>query len=91
MLVLSRDCDTAIRIGPTIRVKVLSIRKHRVKLGIEAPGAVRVWREELSEKPSGGSSDTDRDAVGLPTNGHSRSGRVGPLPLVASISEAAEY
>jgi carbon storage regulator CsrA len=48
MLVLSRDCDTVIRIGPDIRVKVLSIRKQRVKIGVDAPENVRVWREEIS-------------------------------------------
>jgi len=47
MLVLSRDCDTVVRIGPDIKVKVLTIRRRRVKLGIEAPGDVRVWREEI--------------------------------------------
>ncbi len=47
MLVLSRDCDTVIRIGDDIRVKVLSIRRRRVKLGIDAPSNVRVWREEI--------------------------------------------
>ncbi|MBN2476092.1 MAG: response regulator [Pirellulales bacterium] len=47
MLVLSRDCDTVVRIGPDIRVKVLSIRRQRVKLGIDAPKEIRVWREEV--------------------------------------------
>jgi carbon storage regulator CsrA len=47
MLVLSRDCNTVIRIGPNIRVKILSIRKQRVKLGVEAPQSVNVWREEI--------------------------------------------
>ncbi len=48
MLVLSRGCDTAIRIGANIKIKVLSIRKQRVKLGIDAPSNVRVWRDEIS-------------------------------------------
>ena len=47
MLVLSRSVDTAIQIGPNIRVKVLSLKKGRVKLGVEAPDAVHIWREEL--------------------------------------------
>jgi len=47
MLVLSRDCDTVIRIGSDIKVKVLSIRKQRVKLGVDAPHDIRVWREEV--------------------------------------------
>ena len=47
MLVLSRKRDTAVRIGSDIEVKVLSIQNRRVKLGIDAPNGVRVWRGEL--------------------------------------------
>lgn len=47
MLVLSRSLDTVIRIGPNIRVRVLSLKKGHVKLGIEAPEAVHIWREEI--------------------------------------------
>ncbi len=47
MLVLSRRCDTEICIGPDITVKVLEIRKGQVKLGVEAPSKVSVWRGEL--------------------------------------------
>ncbi len=48
MLVLSRDCDSSIRIGPDITIKVLSIRKQRVKIGVDAPSSVRIWRDEIS-------------------------------------------
>ena len=47
MLVLSRKRDTAVRIGSNIEVKVLSIRNRQVKLGIDAPSSVRIWRHEL--------------------------------------------
>ncbi len=47
MLVLSRSCDTAIRIGSDITIKVLEFRKRQVKLGIEAPSGISVLREEL--------------------------------------------
>ena len=47
MLVLSRRCDTAIQIGRDIKVTVLSIRNRQVKLGIDAPSGVRIWRDEL--------------------------------------------
>ncbi len=70
MLVLSRDRDTTVRIGPDVKVKVLSIRKNRVKLGIEAPRDVRVWRDEVvselaahgfsPEEALGTSVDVDR-------------------------------
>lgn len=48
MLVLSRDRDSAVHIGSEITVKVLSIRRKNVKLGIEAPRTVPVWRSELA-------------------------------------------
>ena len=47
MLVLSRKRDMAVGIGPNIEVKVPSIRNRQVKLGIEAPSNVRIWRDEL--------------------------------------------
>ena len=47
MLVLSRRCDAAIQIGREIKVTVLSIRNRQVKLGIDAPSSVRIWRDEL--------------------------------------------
>ena len=49
MLVLSRECDTTVWIGPNVKVKVLSIQKRRVKLGIEAPPGIQVWRDEIIE------------------------------------------
>lgn len=47
MLVLSREIDTTVWIGPNVKVKILSIQKRRVKLGIEAPVGIQVWRDEL--------------------------------------------
>jgi two-component system response regulator len=50
MLVLSRNEEDAINIGSEIKVKVLSINRHSVKLGVEAPKDVRIWRDELPPK-----------------------------------------
>ena len=47
MLVLSRDRDSEICIGPDITIRVLEIHKRQVKLGIEAPSGFSVWRGEL--------------------------------------------
>ena len=69
MLVLSRDCDTSVRIGPDISVKVLAIRKQRVKLGIDAPAHVRVWRDEIapqSEPPQRGNASDGAGGDPLP-------------------------
>jgi len=48
MLVLTRNRDSGIHIGSDITVKVLSIKRTTVRLGIEAPKSVRVWRDELA-------------------------------------------
>ena len=48
MLVLSRKRDECIVIAGVIRVRVLAIRDGQVKLGIEAPLAVPVHREEVA-------------------------------------------
>ncbi len=47
MLVLSRKTHQCIRLGDAIVVTVLGVAGDRVRLGIEAPGDVRVLREEL--------------------------------------------
>ena len=69
MLVLSRRCDTAIRIGCDIKVTVLSIRNRRVKLGIDAPGSVRIWRDELCRGDPGLLEDANED-INAMANGH---------------------
>jgi len=47
MLVLSRKQNQAIVIDGNIRITVTSIRGNQVRLGIEAPAAVAIFREEL--------------------------------------------
>lgn len=64
MLVLSRDCDTSIRIGPNISVKVLAIRKQRVKLGIDAPAHIRVWRDEIAPQSTPGQGGNGAEYAG---------------------------
>ena len=47
MLVLSRHENEAIVIDGQIKVTVVEIRGDKIRLGIEAPKEVAVWREEL--------------------------------------------
>jgi carbon storage regulator len=47
MLVLSRKPNEAIIINGNIRVMVVGIRGNHVRLGIEAPESVAIFREEL--------------------------------------------
>jgi len=49
MLVLSRKTDEAIVIGDDIVIKVISIDKGVIKLGIDAPKNISIVRQELLE------------------------------------------
>ena len=47
MLVLSRQAGESVRIGENIEITVLDVRAGAVKIGIEAPRSVRIFRSEL--------------------------------------------
>jgi carbon storage regulator len=47
VLVLARKLHQSILIGDTIRITVLEVRDGQVRLGIDAPESVPVWREEV--------------------------------------------
>lgn len=47
MLVLSRKRGEKIRISGDITIEVCEIRKGQVRLGIEAPDEVKIYREEI--------------------------------------------
>lgn len=49
MLVLARKLDESIIIGDNINIKIISIDKGVVKLGIDAPRDVSIVRNELLE------------------------------------------
>ena len=49
MLVLTRKLDESIIIGDNIEVKIISIDKGIVKLGIDAPVDISIVRNELLE------------------------------------------
>ena len=50
MLILTRKQNESIVIDDDIRITVLSDRHGQVKLGIEAPEDVDIWREEIYGK-----------------------------------------
>ncbi len=49
MLVLSRRKDETIVIGDDVRVTIVDIRGDTVRLGITAPKAIPVYRQEIYE------------------------------------------
>jgi carbon storage regulator len=50
MLVLSRKENESIIIEGHIKVTVMEIRGDKIRLGIDAPRDVAVWREELERR-----------------------------------------
>jgi carbon storage regulator len=50
MLILTRKQNESIVIDDDIIVTVLSDKHGQVKIGIEAPDEVEIWREEIYEK-----------------------------------------
>lgn len=47
MLVITRKCDESITIADNIEVTVLEVSKDKVKIGINAPKEVKIYRSEL--------------------------------------------
>ena len=47
MLVLSRKANESIIIGKDIEIKILGIEDGKVKLGIEAPRGLEIYRKEI--------------------------------------------
>ncbi len=47
MLILSRKIDQKIRIGDDITLTIIDVKGDQVKIGVEAPGNVKVYRQEV--------------------------------------------
>jgi carbon storage regulator len=68
MLVLTRKSNQSIMIGDEIEVSVLSIMGEKVRIGIQAPRTIPVFRKEVyleiqQEKAAGGSRDEVDEAL----------------------------
>lgn len=50
MLVLTRNIGEKIMIGKDVEVIILSLGRHQVRLGINAPPEISVHREEIFNK-----------------------------------------
>lgn len=49
MLVLTRKPGETLMLGEDIQVKVLSVEGDQVKIGIEAPKSLKIYRSEVYE------------------------------------------
>ena len=74
MLVLTRKSNQSIMIGDDIEISVLAVMGEKVRIGIEAPRSVPVFRREVyveiqEEDDDGGQDDVDAALNGLRDTG----------------------
>ena len=50
MLILTRKQNESIVIDDNIKITILGTKGRDVKIGIEAPDDVEIWREEIHQK-----------------------------------------
>ena len=50
MLILTRKLNESVIIDGDIKITILGTKGKDVKIGIEAPEDVKIWREEIYEK-----------------------------------------
>ncbi|MBQ1629740.1 MAG: carbon storage regulator CsrA [Treponema sp.] len=65
MLILSRKTDQQIKIGDDISITIIDIHGDQVKIGVEAPRNVKVFRQEVfnaikSENTAAATVNTDK-------------------------------
>ena len=70
MLILTRKIGEMIRIGDAVTIRVLEVRGSQVRLGVDAPTDVRIFREEVYRATQEKDDDVVDDAA--PVNGESR-------------------
>ncbi len=67
MLILARRLNEQIVIGDNIRVSVVDIRGDQVKLGIEAPRSVKVYRQEVYDAIQAENREAAKSVTELPS------------------------
>ncbi len=47
MLVLSRKLGQRFHVGPDVQITIVKIDSHAVRIGIQAPNGLAIYREEI--------------------------------------------
>lgn len=63
MLALSRKANESIMIGNNIEITILEVKGEQVKIGINAPKSVPVYREEVYEQIRESNKEAASDVV----------------------------
>jgi len=60
MLILTRRIGETLKVGNEITVTVMAIKGNQVRIGIQAPKSVDVYREEIFERETKRKGDDSR-------------------------------
>jgi len=69
MLILSRKINEKIMIGDDISVSIIEIRGDQVRIGVDAPKSVKVFRQEVFDAIRAENKAASQSAVVLPALG----------------------
>lgn len=80
MLILTRKPGESIYIGDGVKITIVEIKGHQIRVGIEAPKELRIYREEiylqiLEENKEAAEAAMSSDATGLENLTQSWGGR----------------
>jgi carbon storage regulator CsrA len=90
MLVLTRKVQEQIQIGHNIKVTIVRVKGHSVRLGIEAPDNVRIVRGELAAAMAEFRDDEDTSEEGQLANGDFADTAPEPSDAMLSADEEDE-
>lgn len=72
MLILTRKPGESLYIGDNVKITIVEIKGHQIRVGIDAPAELRIYREEIylqileeNRKAAEASGDADRGLEGL--------------------------
>ena len=66
MLILSRRVDEKVIIGDDIKISIIEIRGDQVRIGIDAPKKVKVFRQEVYDAIKAENKAASKSATVIP-------------------------
>lgn len=89
MLILTRKPGESVYLGDNVKITVVEIKGHQIRLGIDAPRDLRIYREEIYEQireENRQAADTGTTSQGLDRLSSTWKGKSGGTSKVGKLS-----